>query len=76
MKNRDAEEMDSNPMFSRIGRRIILIMVILSGAVTLAMTITQTSSTTTVSSIMSKLGMMKSKPFTPSFSPAHCGIMT
>ncbi|MCF9378184.1 ATP-binding protein, partial [Vibrio parahaemolyticus] len=42
MKNRDAEEMDSNPMFSRIGRRIILIMVILSGAVTLAMTITQT----------------------------------
>ncbi|ENM5815577.1 ATP-binding protein [Vibrio mimicus] len=42
MKNRDFEEMDSNPMLSRIGRRIILIMVILSGIVTLLMTLTQT----------------------------------
>lgn len=42
MTHRNIEEMDSNPILSRIGRRIILIMVILSGAVTLLMTLTQT----------------------------------
>ncbi|NOH98066.1 ATP-binding protein [Vibrio sp. 99-70-13A1] len=35
------EDSDSNPIYSRIGRRIILIMVILSGAVTLLATTVQ-----------------------------------
>ncbi|EEZ00017.1 signal transduction histidine kinase [Vibrio sp. RC586] len=42
MRSRYVEEKGISPLLSRIGRRIILIMVLLSGAVTLVMTLAQT----------------------------------
>ncbi|WP_165313090.1 PAS domain-containing sensor histidine kinase [Vibrio ziniensis] len=41
-KSRQFIESDTNPFYSRIGRRIIIILVLLSGAVTLVATLTQT----------------------------------
>ena len=42
-KNKRFEDSDVSPLFSRIGRRIILIMVLVSGAVTLTATLLQLS---------------------------------
>lgn len=42
IKSRQFIESDTNPFYSRIGRRIIIILVLLSGAVTLVATLTQT----------------------------------
>ena len=42
-KNKRFEDSDVSPLFSRIGRRIILIMVLLSSAVTLTATFLQLS---------------------------------
>lgn len=41
-KNRQFTESDTNPFYSRIGRRIIIILILLSGAVTLIATLAQT----------------------------------
>lgn len=41
-KSRQFIESDNNPFYSRIGRRIIIILVLLSGAVTLVATLAQT----------------------------------
>lgn len=40
-RTRDIEESQQNPLYSRIGRRIILIMVLLSGAITVLTTLLQ-----------------------------------
>ena len=41
-KSRQFIESDNNPFYSRIGRRIIIILFLLSGAVTLVATLAQT----------------------------------
>lgn len=66
-----------NPFSSRIGRRIIFFLVVLSGAVTLMTTLTQTYfDYDREFNEVSPNAIVKSNPSMPSYLQVHYGIMT